>query len=251
MVRYRWDRTHVLHGQIVKPSLRETLRYKRIYIYSAFSTYLSQNYFWNIISFYPYYLTTSISNTLIMFCATHAFARPGSISLPSFTELVTSIPLPSDFKAQISRYSAPSSPSAAPSPSYSGSVASSPLSASYGPSLTPPIELSSASLSHYQFSVPKAATPSTSTASSPVIGNHRLHTVSKEIKRKHVCKVCARSFTTSGHLARHNRIHTGERKHVCPWPSCGARFARQDNCMQHYKTHTNGKTKRSKLSFSS
>ncbi|KAG7663319.1 NRG1 [[Candida] subhashii] len=69
----------------------------------------------------------------------------------------------------------------------------------------------------------------------------------KDPKRKHVCKVCSRSFTTSGHLARHNRIHTGERKHVCPWPTCTARFARQDNCMQHYKTHTNGKNKRSKM----
>lgn len=73
--------------------------------------------------------------------------------------------------------------------------------------------------------------------------------IAKSHKRKHVCKVCTRSFTTSGHLARHNRIHTGERKHVCPWPTCDARFARQDNCMQHYKTHTNGKNKRSKLNF--
>lgn len=73
--------------------------------------------------------------------------------------------------------------------------------------------------------------------------------IAKNHKRKHVCRVCTRSFTTSGHLARHNRIHTGERKHVCPWPTCDARFARQDNCMQHYKTHTNGKNKRSKLNF--
>lgn len=66
-------------------------------------------------------------------------------------------------------------------------------------------------------------------------------------KRKHTCKVCLRSFTTSGHLARHNRIHTGERKHFCPWPSCDARFARQDNCMQHYKTHKNGKKRTKKF----
>lgn len=66
---------------------------------------------------------------------------------------------------------------------------------------------------------------------------------SKDSKRRYVCKVCARPFTTSGHLARHNRIHTGERKHQCPWPTCHARFARQDNCMQHYKTHVNGKRK--------
>ncbi|EEQ41570.1 hypothetical protein CLUG_05697 [Clavispora lusitaniae ATCC 42720] len=63
-------------------------------------------------------------------------------------------------------------------------------------------------------------------------------------KRKHACKTCGRSFTTSGHLARHNRTHTGERKHMCPFPQCGARFARQDNCMQHYKMHLNGKSKR-------
>ena len=71
----------------------------------------------------------------------------------------------------------------------------------------------------------------------------------RDPKRKHVCKVCSRCFTTSGHLARHNRIHTGERKHQCPWPTCSARFARQDNCMQHYKTHTNSKNKESKLNF--
>lgn len=72
------------------------------------------------------------------------------------------------------------------------------------------------------------------------------NTQSKDPRRKHVCKVCSRSFTTSGHLARHNRIHTGERKHQCPWPTCEARFARQDNCNQHYKTHTNGKNKRNR-----
>ncbi|ODV75698.1 C2H2-type zinc finger protein CYBJADRAFT_120626, partial [Cyberlindnera jadinii NRRL Y-1542] len=50
--------------------------------------------------------------------------------------------------------------------------------------------------------------------------------------RKYRCKICEKCFTTSGHLARHSRIHTGERKHVCPFEGCGAKFARQDNCMQ-------------------
>ncbi|KAK6460505.1 hypothetical protein DFJ63DRAFT_337267 [Scheffersomyces coipomensis] len=67
--------------------------------------------------------------------------------------------------------------------------------------------------------------------------------VSNDLKRKHICKVCSRSFTVSSHLSRHKRIHTGERKHVCPWPLCVARFSRPDNCMQHYKTHINGKNR--------
>lgn len=48
-------------------------------------------------------------------------------------------------------------------------------------------------------------------------------------KKKHVCGVCDRAFTTSGHLARHSRVHTGERNHKCPFPGCDTRCSRQDN----------------------
>lgn len=88
---------------------------------------------------------------------------------------------------------------------------------------------------------------SVSSASTPVLVENPITTISAPSilpKRKHVCLVCSRSFTTSGHLARHNRTHTGERKHLCPHPTCSARFARQDNCMQHYKTHLNGRGRR-------
>ncbi|GMG39880.1 unnamed protein product [Ambrosiozyma monospora] len=61
------------------------------------------------------------------------------------------------------------------------------------------------------------------------------------VPRKYRCKTCGKSFTTSGHLARHNRIHTGVKNHICPFEGCGARFSRQDNCMQHYKTHLHKK----------
>lgn len=64
--------------------------------------------------------------------------------------------------------------------------------------------------------------------------------------RKYQCKTCIKSFTTSGHLARHARIHTGERKHQCPFPGCASRFARQDNCMQHFRTHQNKGKRRGK-----
>lgn len=58
-----------------------------------------------------------------------------------------------------------------------------------------------------------------------------------EERRKYICKTCARGFTTSGHLARHNRIHTGEKRHKCQYPGCLQRFSRHDNCIQHYRTH--------------
>ncbi|KAF8556490.1 hypothetical protein OG21DRAFT_614942 [Imleria badia] len=62
-------------------------------------------------------------------------------------------------------------------------------------------------------------------------------TFQSAIKKKHVCNICDRSFTTTGHLARHLRVHTGERNHKCPFPGCEARFSRQDNLRQHYRIH--------------
>ncbi|KAH9939416.1 uncharacterized protein BXZ73DRAFT_89057 [Epithele typhae] len=50
--------------------------------------------------------------------------------------------------------------------------------------------------------------------------------------KKHICQICSRAFTTSGHLARHTRIHTGERNHKCPFPGCETRCSRQDNLQQ-------------------
>lgn len=53
-------------------------------------------------------------------------------------------------------------------------------------------------------------------------------------KKKHICPTCERAFTTSGHLARHTRVHTGERNHKCPFPGCETRCSRQDNLQQQY-----------------
>lgn len=148
--------------------------------------------------------------------------------LPSFSELVTSIPLPNEFPLN-----RPSSNSPPPPQQSSTNL--------YYYSTTPVRQASTSSLN-------SSTVASTSLSPKTLLPTPPPTNISnKDTKRKHVCKVCSRSFTTSGHLARHNRIHTGERKHLCPWPSCDARFARQDNCMQHYKTHTNGK-KRKNLS---
>ncbi|KIJ10990.1 hypothetical protein PAXINDRAFT_138172 [Paxillus involutus ATCC 200175] len=67
-------------------------------------------------------------------------------------------------------------------------------------------------------------------------------------KRKHVCTTCDRGFTTSGHLARHLRVHTGERNHKCPFPGCETRCSRQDNLQQHYRIHLSPGSRRSSSS---
>lgn len=102
----------------------------------------------------------------------------------------------------------------------------------------------------------RASSVSSATSRSPIMADAPLaspelpETRKKRPKKedrakKYECKTCYKCFTTLGHLARHMRIHTGERKHVCPYPDCESRFARQDNCMQHYRTHLNtGKRKR-------
>ncbi|KAJ7697186.1 hypothetical protein B0H17DRAFT_928511 [Mycena rosella] len=69
--------------------------------------------------------------------------------------------------------------------------------------------------------MPRAGPPSSSQAVIP------------ETKRRpHVCADCDKSFTTSGHLVRHVRIHTGEVNHSCPFPGCMTRCARKDNLGQ-------------------
>ncbi|KIO04573.1 hypothetical protein M404DRAFT_1000446 [Pisolithus tinctorius Marx 270] len=67
-------------------------------------------------------------------------------------------------------------------------------------------------------------------------------------KKKHVCQTCDRGFTTSGHLARHIRVHTGERNHKCPFPGCETRCSRQDNLQQHYRIHLSPGSRRSSSS---
>ncbi|KIM38610.1 hypothetical protein M413DRAFT_447606 [Hebeloma cylindrosporum] len=79
----------------------------------------------------------------------------------------------------------------------------------------------------------KTSSTSTSTSTGPAA------------KQKHVCGTCDRAFTTSGHLARHSRVHTGERNHKCPFLGCETRCSRQDNLQQHYRIHLSPGSRRS------
>ncbi|EOR00374.1 Transcriptional regulator NRG1 [Wallemia ichthyophaga EXF-994] len=68
------------------------------------------------------------------------------------------------------------------------------------------------------------------------------------IRKLYTCKTCHKSFTTSGHLSRHQRTHTGERAYGCPWPGCSTRCSRQDNLQQHYRTHLSPRSRKADLS---
>ncbi|KAJ2878264.1 transcriptional repressor, partial [Coemansia aciculifera] len=70
-----------------------------------------------------------------------------------------------------------------------------------------------------------------------------------QAKRKYICHYtdCGKAFTTSGHLSRHHRIHTGEKNYPCLHPGCTSRFSRQDNMMQHYRTHLSPRSRRNRF----
>lgn len=86
---------------------------------------------------------------------------------------------------------------------------------------------------------PPAATPK-------VLGSGGLAQESSPLSRKFQCQHCGKRYMTAAHLARHVTIHLGTKPYVCPFPECGLRFLRSDNCMQHYKTHNNPKGKTTK-----
>lgn len=48
---------------------------------------------------------------------------------------------------------------------------------------------------------------------------------------------CLKTFSTSGHMARHKRIHTGVKSYLCPMADCDRKFSRKDNLVQHIKSH--------------
>ncbi|KAK7048612.1 hypothetical protein R3P38DRAFT_2416745, partial [Favolaschia claudopus] len=47
--------------------------------------------------------------------------------------------------------------------------------------------------------------------------------------RRYPCTDCDKVFSTSSHLGRHQRVHTGEKSYKCEFPGCSTTCSRKDN----------------------
>ncbi|KAJ6468531.1 hypothetical protein C8R47DRAFT_956453, partial [Mycena vitilis] len=53
-------------------------------------------------------------------------------------------------------------------------------------------------------------------------------------RKVYSCDECDKVFATSGHLARHGRVHSGVKPYACAFPGCTMTSSRKDNLASQY-----------------